>query len=198
MKKIFFLHGLNWSVACPMAVTLREELRGVAEVVAPDLSVDPEVALAAVREICREVKTDLIVGSSYGSFLGQQVVGEVGCRALLCSPMFQMAEFLQTRIGWHEFKSPRRDGAIGYEVTPELIEKYRRTEVHQFDGYNPAMRDRVIGFYGSQDTLARTRQEFLRYYSTVIDYDGPHTMTPENVRSVLAPAAIRILKSNAI
>ena len=46
----------------------------MAEVVAPDLSVDPEVALAAVREICREVKTDLIVGSSYGSFLGQQVV----------------------------------------------------------------------------------------------------------------------------
>lgn len=66
-------------------------------------------------------------------------------------------------------------------------------EERQFDCYDEFYRDKVFGFYGSQDTLARTREEFARYYSAIIDYDGPHTMTPDNVREVLAPAARKAL-----
>lgn len=45
MKKILFLHGLNWSGECPPALTLRKELEDVAEITAPDLPVNPEDAL---------------------------------------------------------------------------------------------------------------------------------------------------------
>lgn len=41
MKKILFLHGLNWSGECPPALTLRKELEDVAEITAPDLPVNP-------------------------------------------------------------------------------------------------------------------------------------------------------------
>ena len=193
MKKILFLHGLNWSGESPMAQTLRSELAATAEVVSPDLPVDPYVAMAGLLDLSDTLQPDLIVGSSYGAFLGQQMVKIVGVPALLCSPMLHMADFLATRIGHHDFKSERADGVQCYEITPALVAAYRKMEAHQFDCYDEYYRPRVWGLYGSQDTLAHTRQEFLMYYSHVVDYDGPHTMTPENVRTTLAPAAREIL-----
>ena len=187
MRTILFLHGLNWSGECPMAQTLRAELAGTAKVIAPDLPVNPNEALAMLLDLCDEIRPDVIVGSSYGAFLGQQMVKIVGVPAILCSPMFHMADFLKTRIGRHDFKSPRQDGAKSYEITPELIAKYREMEAHQFDCYDEFYRDKVCGFYGAQDTLAKTRDEFLTYYSKAYEYDGPHTMTTENVWGVLAP-----------
>ena len=193
MKKILFLHGLNWSGECPMAQTLSTELAGIAELISPDLSVNPNEAMAMLLDLCDEIKPDLIVGSSYGAFLGQQLVKIVGVPAILCSPMFHMADFLETRIGWHDFISPRQNGEKSYEITPELIAEYRDMELHQFDCYDEFYRDRVWAFYGSQDTLAMTRAEFLSYYSTVSDYVGPHTMTLDNVRQSLAPAVREIM-----
>ena len=195
MRTILFLHGLNWSGECPMAQTLRAELAETAKVIAPDIPVNPNEAMTMLLDLCDEIQPDLIVGSSYGAFLGQQMVKIVGVPAILCSPMFHMADFLETRIGWHDFKSPRQNGEKSYEITPQLIAEYREMEEHQFDCYDEFYRSLVWGFYGSQDTLAKTREEFLSYYSTVFDYDGPHTMTPDNVRETLAPAVRKILEA---
>ena len=122
MKKILFLHGLNWSGNCPMALTLREELRDIAEVVAPELSVNPEESKKMLLDLCDSFQPDLIVGSSYGSFIGQQLIKIVGTPALLCSPMLHMTDFLETRIGSHDFKSPRVDGinsSFGFRLTAQ-------------------------------------------------------------------------------
>ncbi len=193
MRKILFLHGLNWSGDCPMAQTLQSGLEGFAEVTAPDLPVDPAEAIADILDICDRLQPDLIIGSSYGAFLGQQVVKITGCPALLCSPMFDMADFLETCPGVREFKSPRADGVTSYCVTGELIAKFREMEAHQFDCYDKFYYDRVWGFYGSRDTIATSRDKFSSLYSTVIDYDGEHTMSPENVKTTLLPAVLKIM-----
>ena len=177
-----------------MAETLKTELSGEYEVIAPDLPVNPYDALDLVLDLCDLHQPDLIVGSSYGAFIGQQIVKIAGAPALLCSPMFHMADFMEKRIGIHKFKSPRADGAESYEITPELIQSYREMERCQFDCYDPFYRDKVWGFYGSQDTIAKTRDEFQEYYSMVFDYDGPHTMTPENVKISLIPRIKEIIE----
>ena len=178
-----------------MAQALRTELANIAEVIAPDIPVDPNEAMAMLLDLCDDIQPDLIVGSSYGAFLGQQLVKIVGVPAILCSPMFHMSDFLVSRIGWHDFKSPRKDGQKSYEVTHELIGKFREMESHQFDCYDEFYRKKVFGFYGTQDTLAKTRQEFLSYYSTVFDYEGPHTMTPDNVCRDLVPEVEKVLNA---
>lgn len=193
VKKIVFLHGLNWSGSCDMARALAEGLVGEAEVVAPDLPVSPEAAMTVALDVCDRVRPDLVAGSSYGAFLGQQLVKVFGCPALLCSPMLHMSEYVSRRLGVHTYKSARCDGAVSYEITPTVVEEFRRMEARQFDCYDEFYRDRVWGLYGSKDTLADTRDEFGRYYSTVIDYDGPHTMLRDNVLQTLVPAARRIL-----
>ncbi len=177
-----------------MVRALAEGLVAEAEVVAPDLPVSPEAAMSVALDVCDRVRPDLVVGSSYGAFVGQQLTKVFGCPALLCSPMLHMSEYVSHRLGVHTYKSARRDGAVSYEITSAVVEEFRRMEARQFDCYDEFYRDRVWGFYGSKDTLADTRDEFGRYYSTVIDYDGPHTMLRDNVLQTLVPAARRILE----
>lgn len=192
--KILFLHGFTSSGECEIARTLRAEHAGVAEVVAPDLPLHPSEAMDMLQDLCCLEQFDLIVGSSCGSFYGQQLVRLSGVPAILVSPFFKMTEFLQPRIGVHEYKSHRADGKQRFEITQELIEDFAEMQIHQFDCYDEFNRNRVIGMFGSQDTLAHFRDIFMKYYSTAIDFDGPHTMTADNVRQDLVPVILRTLK----
>lgn len=187
MKKILFLHGFTSSGDCVIANTLKVELNGVAEITAPDLPLHPGEAMDMLQNLCSAKQFDLIVGSSCGSFYGQQLVRFTGLPAILVSPFLKMTEFLEPRIGWHEYKSPRADGQQQFEITPELIDEFAEMQKHQFDCYDEFNRGRVWGMFGSKDTLAHFRDIFLEYYSTAIDYDGPHTMTAGNVCNDLVP-----------
>lgn len=191
--KILFLHGFTASGECEIARVVRAELRGVAEVVAPDLPLHPSQAMDMLRDLCVGQRFDLIVGSSCGAFYGQQLVRLTGVPAILVSPFFKMTEFLSQRIGVHEYKSPRADGNQQFEITSRLVDEFAEMQAHQFDCYDEFNRNRVIGMFGSHDTLAHFRDIFLKYYDTAIDFDGPHTMTAENVRRDLVPVVLRTL-----
>lgn len=193
MKKVLFLHGFTSSGECEIARTLRSELEGVAEVVAPDLPLHPYKAMNLLKDMCDTEDFNLIVGSSCGAFYGQQLVRLTGVPAVLVSPFLRMTEFLEPRIGFHEYKSPRTDGKQSFEVTPELINEFADMEEHQFDCYDEFNRDRVWGMFGSQDTLAHFRDLIVKYYPKTIDFDGPHTMTADNVRHGLVPVVKSML-----
>lgn len=194
MKKILFLHGFTSSGSCEIALTLRDRLAGTAAVSAPDLPLHPAEALTLVRDICDYDRPDLIVGSSCGAFYAQQMVRPTGIPAILISPFFRMSEFLAPRIGKHAYKSPRHDGVAEFEVTPALVAEFTDIEQHQFDCYARFDRDRVTGLFGTRDTLAHFRDVFDCYYSTAVDYDGPHTMTADNVAVTLVPLVIDMLE----
>lgn len=193
MKKILFLHGFTSSGACEIANTLKTTLDGVAEIIAPDLPLHPYEAMEMLQDLCESEQFDLIVGSSCGSFYGQQLVRLTGLPAILVSPFHKMTEFLEPRIGLHEYKSPRMDGQQQFEISPELIAEFAEMQEHQFDSYDEFNSNRVWGMFGSQDTLAHFKDMFMEYYATVIDYDGPHTMTVDHVRNDLVPAILAML-----
>lgn len=130
MKKILFLHGFTSSGECEIARTLRDEMAGVADVVTPDLPLHPFEALGMLKDLCTAEEFDLIVGSSCGSFYGQQLVRFTGIPAVLVSPFLRMAEFLKPRIGIHEYKSPRADGVQTFEITQELIKEFSKMARH--------------------------------------------------------------------
>ena len=95
MIKIMFLHGFTSSGDCEIADTLRKELDGIAEVVAPDIPLHPYEAMDVLQDLCGEQQFDLIVGSSCGSFYGQQLVRFTTLPAILVSPFLKMTEFLE-------------------------------------------------------------------------------------------------------
>lgn len=96
--KILFLHGFTSSGQCEIAQTLRTELEGMAEVIAPDLPLYPEEAITLVGKLCQEHRPQIIVGSSCGAFYAQMYVCSMR-KIILVNPFFRMSEFLEPRIG---------------------------------------------------------------------------------------------------
>ncbi|WP_333616113.1 YqiA/YcfP family alpha/beta fold hydrolase [Bacteroides pyogenes] len=161
MKKILFLHGFTSSGSCDMALALREALVGEARVIAPDLPLYPEEAVALIEREIRIHRPQLVVGSSCGGFYARMFVS-AHRKVILINPYFAMTEFLQTRIGTHRYKSPRADHRQEFKVTQRLVEHFRMMETVQFTDYTSRHKRYVYGLFGTQDTLAHFRPVYDR------------------------------------
>ena len=183
MDKILFVHGLASSGAYKLADTLRILLKGVT-VIAPDVPIDPDAALALLGEICSRERPELVVGLSWGGFLTQQIRG---VRKALINPDFAISSMLQGMVGEVKYLSPRKDGALSFTVTPELCRRYQEMETLQFDGIDAAERERTLGFFAREDELVHCQPLFEEHYpGRSIAYPGGHLPTfPEMKKSVL-------------
>ena len=193
MKKILFLHGFYASGQCVPAIALREAFAGRADVLTPDLPMHPQDALRFIRELTDREKPDLLIGNSCGSFYAQMIAPVAGIPALLGNPHFQMSEFLKQRIGQHEYKSLRKDGKQSFVIDEALVNEFASLEVTQFDNCNPQFRDRVLGLFGEQDSLAHFEPLFLEHYNRSFHFPGGHTPTADEVRTWYVPLAERML-----
>ena len=193
MKKILFLHGFFASGQCIPAMTLHEAFEGKALVLAPDLPTHPRMALEQIKSLCDKEQPDMIVGNSCGSFYAQMIAPVVGVPALLGNPYFKMTEFLKTRIGEHEYKSPRKDGKQRFVIDEPLIEEFAELEAIQFDSCHPDDRDRIWGLFGEKDTLAHFEPLFLEHYSHSFHFPGGHTPTADEVRLWYVPLIEKLM-----
>lgn len=184
--KILFLHGFTSSGQCEIAQTLRAEMEGMAEVIAPDLPLYPKEAITLVGKLCQEHRPSVIVGSSCGAFYAQMYVCSMR-KVILVNPFFRMSEFLEARIGLRQYKSSRLDGKQEFEITPNLIEHFKTIEQRQFVSYTPENKPYVYGLFGKQDTLAHFRSMYDSLYTNAREFDGGHTMNAENVSCYLVP-----------
>lgn len=195
-RKVLFLHGFFASGQCIPAVALREGLDGKAEVISPDLPIHPKEAKAFITNLCKEIKPDLLVGNSCGSFYAQQVANELGIPALLGNPHFKMTEFLRPRIGNHQYKSPRLDGKQDFTIDEPLIAEFAEMEAHQFDLCREDFKDRVWGLFGENDTLAHFEPMFLEHYPHSTHFPGGHTPTAEEVKAWYVPMVEYVFSAN--
>ena len=193
MKKILFLHGFYASGQCVPAVALREAFAGKAEVLTPDLPMHPQNALEFISDLIDSEKPDLLVGNSCGAFYAQMIAPIKSIPALLGNPHFRMSEFLNQRIGQHEYKSPRKDGKQSFVIDEALVKEFESLEATQFDNCNPQFSDQVWGLFGEQDTLAHFEPLFLTHYSRSFHFPGAHTPTAQEVRTWYVPLAEQLL-----
>lgn len=193
MKKILFLHGFYASGQCVPAMALREAFAGRAEVLTPDLSMHPHEALEFISDLIDSEKPDLLIGNSCGAFYAQMIAPVKFISALLGNPHFRMSEFLNQRIGQHEYKSPRKDGHQSFVIDEELVKEFAALEATQFSNCNPQLIDQVWGLFGEQDTLAHFEPLFLKYYSHSFHFPGGHTPTAQEVRTWYVPLAEKLL-----
>ena len=187
MKKILFLHGFFASGQCVPALALKEAFADRVEVISPDLPMHPKQAVSFIRELIDREKPDVLVGNSCGSFYAQMIAPIVGLPALLGNPHFKMTEFLKQRIGAHQYKSPRQDGKQDFVIDEQLIAEFAEMEAHQFDCCSPYYKDKVIGLFGEQDTLAHFEPLFREHYESAFHFPGGHTPTADEVRNCYVP-----------
>lgn len=195
MKSILFLHGFFASGNCSIAIALNEALGSKYRIISPDLPMHPLEALDFIHKICDKEKPDLIVANSCGSFYAQILSPIVGVPALLGNPHFKMTEFLEKRIGSHQYKSPRADGNQDFTIDEQLIEEFRKVEDIQFNFTSPYYRDKICGIFGEKDTVAHFEETFLKYYSTSYHFPGAHTPTAEEVKTWYIPLIEKMIVS---
>ena len=182
--RILFLHGLASSGAYKTAESLRILFRPC-EVVAPDISIDPDEALPMLRRICTEEQPDLIVGLSLGGFWAQKLRGY---RKVCLNPDLHPAARLRTLLGENTYLSPRRDGATTFCITPAVCDAYAAMEQIQFDGLTDDERALTIGLFADNDEIVQCRDEFaLHYPLTTHSYPGRHLPIFPELRDYLVP-----------
>lgn len=187
MKKAVFLHGFYASGSCPMAIALKDALKGEVEILTPDLPLHPKEALVFVRELCKQEHPDMLIGNSNGAFLAQMLATELKIPALLSNPHLKMSEFVRERIGENRYKAPRMDGKQELTIEPSLVDEFAELEDHQWDNWNPSMRDLCVGLFGEKDTLAHFEPEFRGHYDGIFHFPGGHTPSEEEVREWYVP-----------
>lgn len=194
MTKAIFLHGFYASGSCPMAEALKDALKDEVEVLTLDLPLQPVEALAFVRELCNLEHPDMLIGNSNGAFLAQMLATELQIPALLGNPHLKMSEFVRARIGENRYKSPRMDGKQYFIIEPSLADEFAELEAHQWDMWNPTMRNLCVGIFGKKDTLAHFEPDFREHYDNAFHFPGDHTPTEDEVRDWYVPRVKEIVK----
>ena len=182
-KKILYVHGFASSGANGTVKTMRLILPE-AEVIAPDLPVEPEEAAALLEDICVSHKPDLIIGTSMGAMYAEQLRG---IDRILVNPAFHLADTLlkNNGLGRQDYHNPRQDGQTSFLVTKGLLESFRAVSAKCFQG-TESDREHVYGLFGIHDNLVDCFDEFASYYPNAIHFDGEHHLNDHTfLRSVL-------------
>ena len=188
-KKILYVHGFASSGQNGSVKTLRL-LMPQAEVIAPDLPVEPFEAMDLLRNMMESEKPDLIIGTSMGAMYAEMLYG---VDRILVNPAFQLADTLlkNNGLGRQEYHNPRQDGEMSFLVTKTLLEHFREVSSHCFERAAEDQ-DKVFGLYGIHDTLVHTFDLFSEHYPQAIRFDGEHYLNDNAILHSVLPVIQRI------
>lgn len=174
-KKILYVHGFASSGHSGTAIKIREMLPE-AVVVAPDLPLHPEKALALLRETCDRERPDLIIGTSMGGMYAEMLYGY---DRILVNPAFQMGDTMLKHgmLGKNTFLNPREDGVQEFIVTKAMVEEYKQITARCFSAVtDEESHERVYGLFGDSDPVVHTRPLFAEHYRNDISFHGEHRL----------------------
>ena len=192
MKKILYLHGFGSSGASGTVELLRKafwetDAAHRAVVLAPDIPVDPAVALPMLKELAAKERPDLVIGTSMGGWYAQQLHGFT---RICVNPSFTLSKMYNVlHVGKHKWLNKRKDGATEFHVTKETIAHFQELEAHQFDGVTDEDRPLCHGLFGDEDPIGvETRPLFdLHYPGMGRVFPGGHRLNADVVSHELLP-----------
>ena len=188
-KTILYVHGFASSGQTGSVHTLRLLLPDAA-VIAPDLPVEPEEAMALLRSVVASEKPDLVIGTSMGGMYSEMLYG---IDRIIVNPAFQLADTLlkNNGLGRRDFHNKRADGETSFLVTKTLLEHFREVSSHCF-AQAVEDHDRVFGLFGTRDNLVHTFDLFREHYPQAIHFDGEHHLNDSVIVHSLLPVIQRI------
>ena len=184
-KKVLYVHGFGSSGQSGTVTRIREVLPE-ASVIAPDLPVRPEEAMALLQEVCQKEQPDLIIGTSMGGMYAEMLTGY---DRILVNPALQMGDTMKDHgmIGAQHFSNPRQDGVRDFMVTKALVKEYKEMTEQCFLGITDEEQKRVWGLFGDEDTTVNTFDLFREHYPTAIRFHGEHRMNDQSFMHSVVP-----------
>ena len=184
-KTLLYCHGFGSSGQSGTVTRLRTVMPQ-ANVIAPDLPVEPHEAIALLHSICEQEKPDLIIGTSMGGMYAEQLRG---FDRFCVNPALEIAETMKAHgmTGTQQFQNPRQDGVQGFYVDKALVKAYRDVSEQRFVGLTPEDEQRVIGLFGDKDDLVDTFDMFCEHYSQATHFHGEHRMDDKSYMHSVMP-----------
>lgn len=184
-KTVLYCHGFASSGQSGTVSRLREVMPG-AKVIAPDLPIHPEEAIALLHTVCDQEQPDLVIGTSMGGMYAEQLYGY---DRILVNPAFEMGETMRTHgmTGTQQFQNPRQDGIQEFYVDKALVKEYKDRSEHRFEGVTDEEHRRVYGLFGDQDTTVDTYGLFHAIYPQAIHFHGEHRMNDQSFMHSVVP-----------
>lgn len=184
-KKVMYVHGFASSGQSGTVTRIREVLPN-AVVIAPDLPVRPEEAMALLRQTCEREHPDLIIGTSMGGMYAEMLYGY---DRILVNPALQMGDTMKDHgmMGAQHFQNPRQDGVQDFIVTKALVKEYKEMTEQCFTGVTPEEQGRVWGLFGDEDDLVNTFDLFHEHYPIAIRFHGEHRMNDNSFMHSVVP-----------
>lgn len=193
MKLVYF-HGFASSGASGTVQLLRKIFPS-AQVVAPDIPVDPEEALPMLRELVEAEQPDVIVGTSMGGMYAQQMHGYL---RICVNPSFRISTSKLLHTGVHKWLNGRKNHEKEFRITADIIKRYNQMERRQFDGITPDDRELCYGLFGINDTSVNpinAYNTFTKYYTHAERFEGEHQLNDKVIHKVLLPLLKQLLGS---
>lgn len=194
-KTIMYCHGFGSTGTSNTVSYLRKLMPGF-EIFAPDLPVDPKVALQCLRFLCAMLKPKLVIGTSMGAMYAMQMLGYP---RICVNPALRMSELIDVlKVGTFNYFQPMASGETSFTITEEIIQHFKEMEQHLFDGLTDESRRLCWGFFGDEDTTVNCKEEFRQHYPNIIDFHGGHRMNNAVLREVIVPFARKLINEEQI
>lgn len=193
MKLVYF-HGFASSGASGTVQLLRKIFPS-AQVVAPDIPVDPEEALPMLQKLVQAEQPDVIVGTSMGGMYAQQIHGFL---RICVNPSFRISTSKLLHTGVHKWLNGRKNHEKEFRITADIIKRYNQMERKQFDGITPDDRELCYGLFGINDTSVNpinAYNTFTKYYTHAERFEGEHQLNDKVIHKVLLPLLKQLLGS---
>lgn len=191
--KLVYLHGFRSSGETATAKRLQKHLPRV-EVIAPDIPLDPVVAISRLKELAKSLgPDDIVVGTSMGGMFASLFKG---WRRILINPSFHTSRIIRKDLNKTvDFFTPRKDGIQSFKITDKLCKKFETMESKIFNddfGVIAPWRDNndkenVMAFFGSNDTTVDCKEEYLEHYQKHAMFEGEHRLDPETILNIVIP-----------
>ena len=184
-KKIVYVHGFMSAGSTHTAQILREYIPK-ATVIAPDLPLHPEEAMALLRQIQADERPDLIIGTSMGGMYTEMLYGT---DRICVNPAFQMGSTISENnmVGKQTYQNPRVDGVQEVIVTKALQKEYKDITEQCFNVVTPEEQSRVYGLFGDNDPVVHTFDLFRTHYPNAIHFHGEHRLIEKAIFHYLMP-----------
>ena len=193
MKLVYF-HGFASSGALGTVQLLRKIFPS-AQVVAPDIPVDPEEALPMLQKLVQAEQPDVIVGTSMGGMDAQQMHGFL---RICVNPSFRISTSKLLHTGVHKWLNGRKNHEKEFRITADIIKRYNQMERKQFDGITPDDRELCYGLFGINDTSVNpinAYNTFTKCYTHAERFEGEHQLNDKVIHKVLLPLLKQLLGS---
>ena len=192
MKLIYF-HGFASSGASGTVQVLRKIFPS-AQIIAPDIPIDPEEALPMLRELVVQEQPDVVIGTSMGGMYAQQMHGYL---RICVNPAFRLSQTSKIiHTGTYKWLNGRKDNEKEFRVTNDTLKHFNMMERQQFEGITPEDTELCYGLFGINDKVVNSvanYNTFTKYYKHAERFEGEHQLNDKVIHKVILPLLKQLL-----